>query len=51
MSNLLHRLLSQLSAILFWWPFRFLVAILKMAEYLVARDQNLMCVMYYKNKL
>ena len=50
MSNLLHRLLSQLSAILFWWPFRFLVAILKMAEYLVARDQNLMCVMYYKSE-
>ena len=39
MSNLLHVLLSQLSAILF------LAAILKMAEFQVARDQNLMCVM------
>ena len=39
MSNLLHVLLSQLSAILF------LVAILKMAEFQVARDQNLMRVM------
>ena len=39
MSNLLHVHLSQLSAILF------LAAILKMAEFQVARDQNLMCVM------
>ena len=39
MNNLLHVLLSQVSAILF------LVAILKMAEFQVARDQNLMCVL------
>ena len=38
MSNLLQKLLSQLSAILF------LAAILKMAEFQMARDQNLMCV-------
>ena len=37
MSNLPQRLLSQLSAILF------LAGILKMAEFQVARDQNLMC--------
>ena len=37
MSNLLHRLLLQLSVILF------LAAILKMAEFNVARDQNSMC--------
>ena len=39
MSNLLHRLLSKLSAILI------LAAFLKMAEFQVARDQNLMCYM------
>ena len=39
MSNLLSRLLSQLLAILF------LAAILKMAEFQVARDHNLTCVM------
>ena len=39
MNNLLHVLLSQVSAILF------LAAILKMAKFQVARDQNLMCVL------
>ena len=39
MSNVLHKLLSKLSAILF------LAAILKVAEFQVARDQNLMCYM------
>ena len=39
MSNLLHVHLKPLSAILFF------AAILKMAEFQVARDQNLMCVM------
>ena len=39
MSNLLLVHISQLSAILF------LAAILKMSEFQVARDQNLMCVM------
>ena len=37
MSNLLHKRLSQLSAILF------LAAILKMAEFQVARDKDIMC--------